>query len=296
MAPQPASRAAAAAACATPASVSDGSPVPEKRFSSDSGVWPCRSSSVVVGAAGASIQPCSRFGAAGSGASEAVGSCSASQASAASAGPLSPPTRQTSPRPAASIASLASRSAWLFSARGIHEKRTRGSRATSAAASRASGFIAGCLTCQRPLICSTTSLESIRTSTSDGSSSSAAVQPGDEAAVLRDVVGGAADPGGALGEHLAADGVADDRAVAGRTRVAARPPVGLDDEPARHQRPDSAVRTMIRPHSSCWSTSSGAAARIADFSLFMRSRRQPPQRPRLISPAPTPPSEARIRS
>jgi hypothetical protein len=114
--------------------VSGGSPVPEKRFSTDRAVCPCRSSSVVVGVIdGASRQTGCGVAAEAVG---AVGSCSASQASAASAGPLSPPGRQTSPRAAASIASFARRSAWLFWARGIHEKRTRGSRRTRAVASR----------------------------------------------------------------------------------------------------------------------------------------------------------------
>jgi hypothetical protein len=65
----------------------------------------------------------------------------------------------------------------LFFSRGTHDSRTAGSCASSADASRASGFIDGCLTCQRPLICSTTSLLSMRTSTSSGSRSIAARNP-----------------------------------------------------------------------------------------------------------------------
>ncbi|CAM5438978.1 hypothetical protein SMICM304S_09764 [Streptomyces microflavus] len=81
----------------------------------------------------------------------------------------------------ASIASLASRSACLFCARGIHSYVTEdGGRI--AAARAASGFMSGCLIFQRPDICSTTSLESIRTwtrsaSPASGNSAFAAVRP-----------------------------------------------------------------------------------------------------------------------
>ena len=69
-----------------------------------------------------------------------------------------------SPRLPASIASLASRSACLFFSRGIHSYVTwPGGKIR--AASAASGFMSGCLIFQRPDICSTTSLESIRTRT-----------------------------------------------------------------------------------------------------------------------------------
>jgi hypothetical protein len=65
----------------------------------------------------------------------------------------------------------------LFCSRGTQVKRTLGSWRTSSDACFASGFIAGCLTCQRPLICSTISLESIRTSTSAGASAMLACRP-----------------------------------------------------------------------------------------------------------------------
>ena len=61
--------------------------------------------------------------------------------------------------------------------RGIQPNRTEPNLAHEPPRLRASGFIAGCLTCQRPDICSTTSLESIRTSTSVAPSSSAARSP-----------------------------------------------------------------------------------------------------------------------
>ncbi len=107
--------------------------------------------------------------------------------------------------------------------------------------------MSGCLICQRPDICSTTSLESIRTSTAGRRVELAGgAQTGDQAAVLGDVVGGDADELGGLGEHLAGRRVDDDRAVAGGPRVAPGPAVGLDDElPAAH-RPDSGVRTRMR--------------------------------------------------
>ena len=96
--------------------------------------------------------------------------------------------------------------------------------------------MSGCLIFQRPDICSTTSLESIRTSTSAvGSRSSAACRPGDQAAVLGDVVGRPADGRRPLGEHPPGLGVAHERAVAGRARVAPRPAVRLDDEPTAHR-------------------------------------------------------------
>ena len=53
----------------------------------------------------------------------------------------------------------------------------RSNRPASSPAWRASGRIAGCLTCQRPDICSMTSLESICTRTSAAPSSAAAVSP-----------------------------------------------------------------------------------------------------------------------
>ena len=69
-----------------------------------------------------------------------------------------------SPRLPASIASLASRSACLFCSRGIHSYVTWSGGKTRPA-SAASGRMSGCLIFQRPDICSTTSLESIRTRT-----------------------------------------------------------------------------------------------------------------------------------
>ena len=119
-------------------------------------------------------------------------------------------------------------------------------------------------------------------------------QPGDQAAVLRDVVGRPPDAGSPLGEHVTRVRLEDDRAVAGRTGVAPRPAVCLHGHShGRAHSPDSAVRTRIRRHS--WRrTSSTAAARYSAFSFCIRSRRHAPQRPRSIGPAPTPPSAARI--
>lgn len=87
------------------------------------------------------------------------------------------------PRLPASIASLASRSACLFFSRGIHSYVTA-EAGRILAASAASGFMSGCLIFQRPDICSTTSLESIRTRTwtapsaeASGTSAFAAFRP-----------------------------------------------------------------------------------------------------------------------
>lgn len=83
-----------------------------------------------------------------------------------------------SPRLPASIASFAKRSACWFFARGIHSYVTCAASGNTRAASAASGFMSGCLIFQRPDICSTTSLESIRTWTvAVGSSSRAARRP-----------------------------------------------------------------------------------------------------------------------
>ena len=73
-----------------------------------------------------------------------------------------------------SSASLASRSACAFSARGTQVYVVPGG--ARSLASVASGRMSGCLIFQRPDICSTTSLESIRTSTSASGASSAAIR------------------------------------------------------------------------------------------------------------------------
>ena len=158
-----------------------------------------------------------------------------------------------------SSASLASRSACLFCSRGTQVYVVP--NGASRLASVASGRMSGCLIFQRPDICSTTSLESIRTSMSaSGANSSASLQPGDQAGVLRDVVGGHPDRGAVLGDHLAGVGVLEHGAVRRRAGVAARAAVGLDDDrpvrPGRVTGRDSGVRTRIRWHSSQRITSS----------------------------------------
>src|SRR4051812_18775516 len=75
-----------------------------------------------------------------------------------------------------SSASLANRSACLFCSRGTQVYVVP--NGASRLASSASGFMSGCLILQVPLICSTTSLESIRTSTSaSGATVCAMVSP-----------------------------------------------------------------------------------------------------------------------
>jgi len=83
----------------------------------------------------------------------------------------------TRPAAASSIASFASRSAYVLRSRGIQSNVTDGSAATSARPSACSGCRSGCFTRQRPDICSTTSFESIRTATEAGSNSAAARSP-----------------------------------------------------------------------------------------------------------------------
>ena len=121
------------------------------------------------------------------------------------------------------------------------------------------------------------------------------LEAGDEAAVLRDVVGGDPDGLGPLGDHLAGVRVEQHRAVGGRTRVAAGPAVGLDLDGAAHdQMPDSEVRTRIRLHSSQRSTSSSGAFAMLPRSEAVSSRLHPPQRRARRAAAPTPPFWARI--
>ena len=88
---------------------------------------------------------------------------------------------------------------------------TRAKAATSFLASALSGCIDGCLTCQRPDICSMTSLESIRTATVSAPRSCAAARAGPKARrwiapyasfVTGDGTGGADD----LAEAVAAVG------------------------------------------------------------------------------------------
>src|SRR4051794_38451022 len=114
----------------------------------------------------------------------------------------------------------------------------------------------------------------------------------DEPAVLRHIVRGDANGLAPLGEHLAGDGILDDRAVRRPPRVAARAAVGLDEELARHS-PESAVRTRIRPHSSQRTTSFDAASRRRLISVLLSSSRQPSQRLCRSAAAPSPPLDAR---
>ena len=145
-------------------------------------------------------------------------------------------------------------------------------------ASAASGFIDGCLTFQLPVICSTTSLESIRTSiVGPWRMLGGELEPGDQAAVLGDVVGGDADRLSALGDQLTGVGVLEQRAVRSRARIAAGGTVGLDDHgpvrSCRGQRPDSPVRTRIRLQSSQRITSSEGA--LADHGEVGGVQREP---------------------
>ncbi len=80
-----------------------------------------------------------------------------------------PPAVQVSPLAAASMASLARRSACLLRSRGIQVHSVTRSRLTSDPACAASGRRPSFLIFQRPAICSMTSFESIRTATADPS-------------------------------------------------------------------------------------------------------------------------------
>ena len=83
------------------------------------------------------------------------------------------------------------------------------------------------MTLYSPRICLTISSESERTSSSGTASSTALVEPGDEAAVLGDVVRRDADRLALGGEHVAVLGL-EDVAVGGRAGVAARAAVGVE--------------------------------------------------------------------
>ena len=147
--------------------------------------------------------------------------------------------------------------------------------------------MSGCLICQRPDICSTTSLESIRTSTSAvGSRSSAACRPATRPPYSATLLVARPTDAARSASTRPVVGVPHQRAVAGRARVAPRPAVRLDDEarltrrpvatwPTARHSPDSAVRTRIRPQFSQRSTSCGSALRTAASSLPYSSIRQP---------------------
>ena len=140
-----------------------------------------------------------------------------------------------------SMPSLDRASASLFCSRGIQVNDTDPPARADAAAARsrassASRRMSACLIFQRPDICSTTSLESIRTSTSAagsirGQRSSPAIRP-EYSATLLDAL-----PSGAAPSQRTATGggVADEGAVAGDPGVAPGAAVGLDDERAAHR-------------------------------------------------------------
>ena len=165
---------------------------------------------------------------------------------------------------ARSIASLASRSACLFCSRGIHSIADRRNCRASACASRASGCMSGCLIFQRPDICSTTSLESIRTSTSAQGQARRSLETGDQPAVLRDVVGRGPDRLGPLGERCRR-----------RIRTTAPYPAG----PGLPREPPSASTTSTRPRlePALGGADQDAAALLAAQHLVIRRRGGSPQ-------------------
>ena len=108
----------------------------------------------------------------------------------------------------------------------------------------------------------------------------------DQAAVLGDVVGGTPDGLLALREHGAVVGGPHHRSVSRRTRVTTRPAVGLDDD---LHAPVPLTRNRIAPHSGQRNTSSSAAAEMRASSPRSISIRQAPQRRPCSRPAPAPP-------
>ena len=151
--------------------------------------------------------------------------------------------------------------------------------------------ISGCLTFQRPDICSTTSLESIETSTSVAPSSGGLLKSRDQAAVFGDVVGG--PPIACLpSDSTCRDLRTRPPPVPRRPRVATRAAVGLDND---LHGPDSLIRNRIAPHSGQRNTSSSAAAEIRASSPLSISIRHAPQRRACSSPAPRRPVPADVR-
>ena len=107
--------------------------------------------------------------------------------------------------------------------------------------------MSGCLIFHRPLICSMTSLESIRTwRFAFGSISSAFRMPAMRPRYSATLFDAIPDVGSDLGEHLTRPGVDHDGAAARDARISPRTAVGLHDQFASsHQSPDSPVRTRI---------------------------------------------------
>ena len=121
------------------------------------------------------------------------------------------------------------------------------------------------------------------------------LEPGDETAVLGDVVGGDTDRLAALGDHGAGVGVADQGSVRRGSRIAPRPAISLDDDASGHS-PDSAVRTRMRLHSGQRSTSSSGSAASSRRSALLISSRQPSHFLARRAAAPSPPYCARTLS
>src|SRR3954447_6832591 len=178
--PSGASQSATSRTWARPSSLRPGllppSP-PENRLSAVCDVAPCRTSTSVVTGPGLGDQPWS--GSSGASDCQTSGSWAASTAESAGSAETGSRAWSVAPERRPSRASLASRSACLFCSRGTQVNVVRPGRVvTSALALSASGLMSACLIFQLPLICSTTSLESIRTSTSaSGATCWASVRP-----------------------------------------------------------------------------------------------------------------------
>ena len=165
-----------------------------------------------------------------------------------------------------SSASLASRSACLFCSRGTQVYVVP--NGASRLASSASGFMSGCLIFQWPDICSTTSLESIRTSISasgrelrgqlaarrSGRSTPRRCWWRRRSCVPSSAITSPVSASLSTAPYAAGPGLPREPPSASMTTVAVAAAVAHS--------PDSAVRTRIRWHSSQRSTSSSAAARI----------------------------------
>ena len=216
----------------------------------------------------------------------------------APAGPGSSTAEEPSSMPVASrspsSASLASRSAWVFSARGTHVNDVPTGRESL----RLDG--------QRPhrgvldLPVAAHLLDDELRVHPDRDLGSRRVlggelEAGDQAAVLRHVVGRDPDALATLGDQVTGLGVLQYGAVRRWSGVPSGTTVRLDDDPPvlRGQRPDSPVRTRIRLQSSQRTTSSEAFLAMIARSEAFRVSRQPPHSRRRSAAAPTPPFCAR---
>ena len=258
--PRAASAAAARSACARPAADSSGSvpPLPENRFSGVSGGLAVPQQDEGGGRPEVGRRrPALGRGAATCPAARASASAALRRARPAPSPPRPPRLRAGHPGPAGAATCPARRSSaglpLLAPLARVHrlvgepvrvlvllarDPLVRHLRrpADGRRPRRRAGFMSGCLIFQRPDICSTTSLESIRTRTDGlpGRGRCAARRPAIRPRYSATLFVATPMYSAASARVSPVTGVDDDRAVARGPRVAPGPAVGLDDELPRH--------------------------------------------------------------